>query len=369
MSLFDTVDYTNVPPPALPGMGGFSTMDQYLLGPNVQAAPPPVKQASPLLQTLTQAPEAPQTPVTNPDDAITINSWKPHHRTTLGAVADIGLALLGLPIAPFANKARRENMQEAMEGFTQDPLETIRRLSKIPGMEQKAFQLYEQYAKLHSNDDIDKQKLNYYQLGTENMGRSTISSYLGGIGRSSNPEKVYDAMLPKLQSIAQEAGLDPTELPNKWNPDIASTLFSAGVKPADQARIGETNRHNTEMEGLRKGEILQTGAYREARLGQMNQHEQAYENHNQTMEGIAQQRAKHSGKAPVTYLRTKYGPGEVSPDGTAMRVQVGNTNHFYTKVGPNQWKHVKTAPVNPKSPGSLTYDGSDYEDDSDEDDN
>src|SRR5690348_14418559 len=102
MSLFDTVDYTQVPAPNLPGMSNFSSMDQYLMGPNMAAPPTPVPQAAPLMASLTQAPQAPTAPVTNPDDAININGWQPHKRTTLGTIGDIALGLLGVPIAPFA---------------------------------------------------------------------------------------------------------------------------------------------------------------------------------------------------------------------------------------------------------------------------
>jgi hypothetical protein len=360
-------------PPELAAIYGGDPMAQYLAGPNTQV-PPQTLNPSPqpsLAQSLVNPP--PTAAPSGGQDAINVDGWHPHHRTTLGAIADIGLALLGLPIAPFKHQANKQNLQEVMEGFTSDPLHSIQRLSKIPGMEDKAWKLFEDYQQIHKNDEETDQRISYYKGMNEDRARGVLSSYLGGIGNSRHPEETYKKMLPTLRKFVEQRALPNELLPDTWDPDLAQAVVVGGIKPEDQARIQESRDYHKTTAQLRQEEIDQTGEYRGARLGQMNRHEQAYEQHNANMEDISSTRETRlaKGKNGVTYVRTKYGPGEVAPNGTSMRVQVGGMNHFYFKVGDGKWKHVKSTPIDTtKDQSNLNYgnDGADNEDDSDEDD-
>lgn len=357
-------------PPQLAATYGQDALMQYLAGPNAPANPPslnPSTQPS-LVQSMVNPPPAGAASPTA-GTGIMVDGWKPHHRTTLGAIADIGLALLGLPIAPFKHQANKQNLQEVMEGFTSDPLHSIQRLSKIPGMEDKAWKLFEDYQQIHKNDEEVDQRISYYKGMNEDRARGVLSSYLGGIGNSRDPDATYQKMLPTLRKFVEQRQLPAELLPDKWDPELAGAVFTSGIKPEDQARIEESKDYHKTTAQLRQEAIDQTGDYRNARLQQINQHEKVYESHVNTMEEIASTRETRlaKGKNGVTYVRTKYGPGEVSPNGSQMRVQVGDMNHFYFKVGDGKWKHVKSTPIDTaKDKSSLNY-GVDEEDDNDED--
>lgn len=370
-------DYNSYLDPNLSAIYGSDPLGQ-LLGqpssydPTQNAAPPqapPPPDLSNQNRTLMSTMLNPSAPTAQDQTPIDISGWKPHHTSTLGKIADIGLALFGMPFFPFAKHTRNENIKEAMEGFTNDPLGTIRKMAQIPGMRKEALNLFNDYQQLHKNDTLDAERYAYYHGGNENAALKSLGSFYGAFANSPDPSASYQRMLGPLRNMAKMRGMTDediqTYLPDTYNPDVGTTVAFGAIDPENQVSLNETARAHRESERERIASINQTGAYREARLGQID-------SHNRKMEGIAQERANKMGKGSVTYVNTKYGPGEVSPDGKLMRVQVGDTDHFYMKTGANQWRHVKAKKHDyTKDASTLQNEGTayDYEPDEDEDDN
>lgn len=265
------------------------------------------------------------------------DSWKPHHRTTLGAIADILLSgLTGAKITPFADSKNEQNEQEAMKGFASAPLTAIRRLSQLPHHQKDAWNMYNQYednkrADTVASDMEDARKERY-------QGR--MASWLTAIHGSKDPTTSYQKFLPQLNSYAQQHGLDP--LPDKYDEDYASTYGIGGGMTVDQQydNASNTSYRNARLKQMdantqsnienRRSEIQD----RNARLSETNRH-------NEVMEA----RPTGRGKNGVTYVNTKYGPGEVSPDGNKMMIPRADGQVIYFKTGPNQWKMVKKVPA------------------------
>jgi hypothetical protein len=288
---------------------------------------------------------SPVAPDADPNGDMSITGWSPHKTSTLGKIGDIALAALGLPIMPFHKQTKQRNLEEAMTGFTEDPLGTIRKMSRIPGMEKQALALYNQYEQIHKNDAEDEQRVQYYKGMNEDRARGILSSYYGAFGQQKDPDAAYQKMLPTLRNFAAARGLPAELLPDKYDPDIASSVMVGGVKPEDQMRINETaDYHNTEnatrLTGLK---LLQQ--YRENRLGQMNQSISEQHRHNLTDEGIARDKANRGGPEHRSFVDTKYGRGEIAKDGQTLTIKVadprythnGDGNVIYDKVN-GQWR-------------------------------
>jgi hypothetical protein len=234
----------------------------------------------------------------SPTSSTDADSWQPHKRTTLGTIADIVLGALGATNAPFKQRADRQNMQSAMTGFSDDPMGTIKKISKIPGMEGKAMELYEHYQNLHKDDAENAQRMEYYKGINEDRSRGVLSSYLGAVNAASDPQSAYTKVLPMLRSYAQQRGLPEDLLPDTYDPELAKTVMVGGIKPEQQLQLGETHSYHQSELGIRQQGVDQTGQYRERRLQQLGQHEGAYEQHNTNMESIARDKASRPASAP-----------------------------------------------------------------------
>jgi hypothetical protein len=219
-----------------------------------------------------------------------------------------------------------------MQGFTSDPLATIQKIARIKGMEGKALELYNQY---QDNKRADEQAatLAEYRKGAY---RDRIASMLGTVN-----DKNAAVLLPKIKNYAQAMGLDPTEVPDTYDPDTLNMYRMGAVKVDQQI----DNTRDAAYKSARLGQIDETiqsrEQYQRARLGQMDQSLSERERHNREMENRPPASAR---KPSVSYVNTKYGPGEVSPDGKLMKVSRGDGDVIYYNVGPNQWKLVKKVP-------------------------
>ena len=328
---------------------------------SVPTQPPIAPPAQPMMQALTQPMPAATPLAPQQQTPMNMDAWQPHHTTTLGKIADLGLALLGFPLLPFTRHVQRENMQEAMQNFTTNPLETIQRIAKIPGHEKQALDMYEKYTDDQARDSqvaaLNEQRKEHY--------RDRVGAMLGAV----TPDNA-GALLPKIRSYAQAMGLNADDVPSSYDKDQIN-LYRMGAVPVDNQI---DNQVNAAYKSARLGQIDETiqstNRYRTSRLNQMSQNQSEQERHNQVMESISQQRANRMKKYGVSYIQTKYGPGEVSPDGNSLKVTVGDTDHIYSKTGPNTWRHVKSMKHDPKQ-GYMTNSGAPYdpEDDDDEDDN
>jgi hypothetical protein len=241
----------------------------------------------------------------------------------------------------------QKNMMAAMQNFATDPMSAIRNVAAIPGHQADAWKMYQTYED-DQRADLQAKILNEQRM---DQARGRLASYLGAVQSSKDPAAAYDKLLPNLRKYAESRGLDPTELPDKYDPDVVGMYQYGGITADAQLDNDRDSDYKERRLEQMDRTIDNTEEYRNARLGQMNQTLSERERHNRVMENKPNvSRTKPS----VSYVNTKYGPGEVSPDGKALKVNINGQDHVYTKVGPNQWRHVKVIPSNPKA-GTLSY--------------
>lgn len=161
-----------------------------------------------------------------PDATVTGDGWKPKHRSTLGTIADILFGLGGGP-AVFANRIKQKNINSAMEGITQDPMRSINRLSRIPGMGATAWQMYDKEADNQRASDIAKMRKMDYE---DSFRAERIAPMLAV---ADSPEK-YAKLLPTMRRMMESRGMDPTELPDVYDPDVVDMFRHGGMKVDQQ---------------------------------------------------------------------------------------------------------------------------------------
>lgn len=282
-------------------------------------------------------------------------SWRPHEETFLGKLADGLLMASGMQPA-FRIKNDEDNLHQAMKDFSTDPLGSIQRLSQIKGMEGKAAALYNQY---QDNKRADDQARYVNELRMEHY-RDRAAAMLGAVNQQ-NAAKV----LPMIQNYARAHGLDESEIPSTYDEDAINTYRMGGMSVDQQTDDAAQAAYRDRRLGQIDQTIQSREAYQQQRLGQMNAANAERERHNRAMEAKPGRGA--SSKVP-SYVNTKYGPGEVDPSGRLMKVTVGGVDHIYVNTGPNQWRHVKTLVHDPKT-GQLGSADDPYAADDDEDDN
>lgn len=276
-------------------------------------------------------PEQPEPVVNNNEVAISGDPWKPHHRTTLGTIADV---LLGAPV--FGNKAKRDNMREAMKGFTDDPLRSIRRVAKFNP--EAAWEMFNVYEDNRRADDISKRS-------EDTMVWNRVSGLL-----SVANQKNYSAVRDRARAYAQRHKLD-IDIPDSYDPEEIESIRQAGMSAKEQLTL-EANTDYRE-ERLRQFEANITSqiesrkrdderadrntdsmiADRDARRGMTADSKAEQARHNRAMEG------KTNPKLGV--INTKYGPMELSPDGRFGRIKVDGKEYKYGKVAEGQWRMIK----------------------------
>jgi hypothetical protein len=310
------------------------------------------------MQVPTIAGDAPMVDPQKAMDEQMPTGFQPHKLSFLAALADSYLVGHGRkPV--FSQMNDQKNMMAAMQNFATDPMSAIRNVAAIPGHQADAWKMYQTYED-DQRADLQAKILNEQRM---DQARGRLASYLGAVQSSKDPAAAYDKLLPNLRKYAESRGLDPSELPDKYDPDVVGMYQYGGITADQQIDNARDSDYKERRLGQMDETIQNTEQYRNARLGQMNQTLSERERHNRVMENKPNvSRTKPS----ISYVNTKYGPGEVSPDGKALKVNINGQDHVYTKVGPNQWRHVKVIPSNPKA-GTLSYSDVAADDDDDED--
>lgn len=189
-------------------------------------------------------PEQPQLPQED-EGAVTVDGWKPKKPTTLGTIADILLGAFGGPMI-FHQKARRDNLQSAMDGFTQDPLNTIRRMARIPGMEERAMKLYNEYQ--------DNKRADMAAGSLADSRRMKIMPRIGGllnsISNAEDPAAAYSANLSRLRRLQEMAG-DSEILPDTYDPTVVRGYIDMNIDPEDLIRMEALQRWRDTQKDLK----------------------------------------------------------------------------------------------------------------------
>lgn len=140
-----------------------------------------------------------------------VRGFKAKEPSFLGRMADAFLVERGgKPV--YGPKKDQENMMRAMEGFTQDPMEALRRIAQIPGHQEQALQLYNQIIdNQRSQGTLDRQN-KAFDLKIEEIARDRVASMLGAV--QPGDAEGYAKMRQRALAYGQAKGFDfSQELP------------------------------------------------------------------------------------------------------------------------------------------------------------
>lgn len=257
---------------------------------------------------------------------------KPTHRNMLGKIADTVLAAYGeKPV--YESRMTALDYQKAMEGFTQDPLNTIRNIGRIPGMEDKALDLYGKQRDDERADIVAQRQ----QEALNEQRRGVIASILGSAKD--------DASFPKARDLAvryaTRHNMDPDELgiPTEYDPEGIQAWRYSAIDPKDQITLED----NEEYRGTRLNQFAQAlgvdAAYKGTRLDQFERGLQETIRHNYVSEGVAQTKAQGGKPGGQTVQRvldknTREPVGSFSPDGRAMKMVRGSKIYYFSVTKP-----------------------------------
>lgn len=317
--MFDILDHENDP-----------YLNQYLMGPNAPqtAMPSPAPVDRPMTNALFAA-----APPIRPQDQtpIEIDAWKPHKRTTLGTIADIGLALLGLPIAPFKRNVDRQNMQEVMQGFTHDPLQTIQRLATLPGHEGDALSLYDKYIdNQRMQGNLDRQN-NVFDLQKEKYVYDRVASMMQAGSRDA---KTWTKMRDFATNYANRFGVDVSSIiPESLDPDSIEFIRAGSVPVAKQEQLNETHDYHTErledFDNAEAGKNARSAASRAATESRFQRSQAAQESRFKRSEAGKDRRASSAAGVPEGTLQR--GDGKAVPQNVARRLENGKWTYYLIK--------------------------------------
>lgn len=200
-------------------------------------------------------------PLNPQEEAVAVKGWKPKKQSFLGALADQYLMSQGMRPA-FKDRMDNRNMQNAMEGFTQEPLEAIRRMAQIPDMQGKAWELY--------NQIIDNQRAQGIADDTAFNRQEKFYTRVGGmlnaIQNSKDPSAAYRNALPTIRRYAEARRLDVSDLTDDYNSDIVNNYIMGNVGPEDQMRMAATDSYRRNRLELYRQKAEDLRNYRTERL-------------------------------------------------------------------------------------------------------
>lgn len=326
--------------PSLAGPGGFSSGTEAVMGfPSVPYSSPPLVAPSPA--DIVQNGQGPPALAQN-EDLGTVQGWAPKKPTILGAIADAFLMSKGgKPM--YTMMRNQENMQRAMRGFTSNPEEAIRRVGMIPGMQEKAWDMYNQQydnetaraSQDRMNRSLDMRNEDYmYNYVANMMGTAT--------------EETWPTMRELAIKRAVARGMDPIQIealiPPTFDPTSVEYIRYGQIKNKDQIAIKQKDRALDQ----RDTSIQNTQNYRSERLDQINR----------SLDIRERGKALKAGGTDTAdrIIQTKYGPGQIFNKGLNLMVSAGTNADgsprmaIYQKVGDNQWKLAGYK--NGKIPGS-----------------
>lgn len=241
----------------------------------------------------------------SPDVDAVVRGFKPKKISFWGALGDQLLKHWGNE-PHFEQDIQRKNMRRAMEGFTNDPVEAIRKIAQVPGMEGTAWNLLNQYEDNRRADEA-QQRL----MGKDRDSVLKNASGLAGIALA-NPS-TRPAAIARYNQILRARGLDDFTLDDDVD-DATLAAIAGGAIPPDK-------REQLELRRLR---LEQTGADTQSRIEHRQVQEQQGERRlNQSDRRIEQAAQKGSSLKERLGGRAYKDPNgtlvEFKPDGTGMK--------------------------------------------------
>jgi hypothetical protein len=286
-------------------------------------------------QVQTQAPEQAvndqPAPVNNPDPMVVTGShpFQPVHRNFWGRLGD---ALAGHPI--YEQRMRDRDLTAAMQGYDpSNPLPTIARIAKIPGMADDAYKMYDQ---VQTDQERDEAR------NVRNSAKMDMMwTRLGSMAAASNQNN-YPAMREQMLRYIDTWNLPDAQaqrfksaVPDTWDPDQLASLTEGAIKPGDQQKIA------IQQQGVdvRKTAAQRLDDYRQSRLKQLGQQEQD----RQGRFNATHPNAAAPGQSTV--INTPYGPGIPGKSGRTLLVPHDGKYFGFVKVGINPDGSTRWHPV------------------------
>jgi hypothetical protein len=280
-------------------------------------------------------------PVINEAGATTagMENWQPHKPTILGALADAYLMSRGMKPA-YADAREARNINEAMQGFADNPMAAIERLARVKGHEGDAWKMYENYVDdKRQQGNLDRQN-NIFDMKKEELVYNRVASMMGAANKDT-----WGTMRQLAQSVANKYDVNVDDIiPTDYNPASIEYIRAGAIKPKDQERLEQSDRRLDQ--GDRR---LDQG---DQRLTETNRHNTATEHQAATNE--AGRDARHNSpaaKPQASTVMTKYGVGQVNKDKTQMLLKRGDKYYLYLKGGVNANGSINWVPqgeVHPK---------------------
>ena len=258
--------------------------------------------------------------------AISVKGWKPKEQSVWGKLADIFLERQG-DRPYFADKLRERNFQKAMEGFTQEPLEAIRKMSQIPGMQEKAWNLY--------NQVIDNQRadgtLARQNRALDMRNDDYIYQQTAGMMGAARPD-TWAKMRELAIQRGNARGVDVSSfIPEQYDPDAIEYIRYGAVKPKDQMTLEERRENNQARVGIQRDRLTETQRHNRASESQQAANEAGRDERSR--------RPRPSSKGEERVVMTPGGRQVViHPNGrVAVATDPDGTKHVLEKFG-NGWK-------------------------------
>jgi hypothetical protein len=259
-----------------------------------------------------------------PEDVVT--GWAPKKPTILGAIADAYLMSKGgKPM--FSMMRNQEDMRRAMTGFTNDPKEAVRRVGMIPGMQEKAWEMF--------NQQIDNERatgtLERQNRALDMRNDGYIFSMTAGMMGAAEPE-TWGKMRELAIARAKARNVDVEHLiPKEYDPDTIEYMRYGEVKPKDQMRLEQqdrTQKWREHYQGERLEQIDEAEAGRNERAEVSEAGKNARSNKPNTQRGPnPKSLAGRAFRGPNGTLV------EYNKDGTGIKATHKSGKVFYYKLG------------------------------------
>jgi len=283
---------------------------------------------------ISEAGGLPQVPPPVADEGLAVTALKPTKRNLLGKIADGVLMAYGQkPV--YEGRMRERDLQNAMEGFTQDPLNAIRRIGQIPGQQGAAWNLYNQ-----NQDNVRG------DVGAESLAETRrakfyprIGGLLHAIQKAKDPAAAYQNALPMLRKLQERAG-DTEGLPETYDPEAVSNYIGMNIDPEDQIKQEALDAYRSQRLGQMQERLEQTVAATNNLIEHRDQSRAERARHNQVTEGQGQQRINNRSGASNAAGRAVRDPegnvvGMVDKTGRVAKLAAPDGGVQYFEVLPN----------------------------------
>lgn len=271
---------------------------------------------------MTAQPLSPQQVDEMPPVEVMGDRFKPHRGTILGAIADGYLmAHGGKPM--FTVMRQQENMDNAMKGFTENPMQAIRRVGTFDP--DTAWKMLNQ----QTDNDNQKNQLARQNQVLDNANESYTYNRVAGMMGAAN-EGNWSQMRDQAIAYGKSRNKDVSALiPPEYSPDAIQGLQYGAVPVAKQMQIGEQTRNHDLQHSDRA-----------ASLGERSEFHKGLLNQGGARIGISQQNADTSvdnaataAKRANIYANANQGRAVNSPAGPGVVDRTGNQLTVFTHDG------------------------------------